>query len=760
MKKNSDLIKHYAVKIECDFGKSGSGVLIKDNDNRCYLATAKHNFTTKGRDDSWRDVKKSFLEKHLSDISISQNKKKICKIINILSFCDGYDVILFEVKDFNEEFKRLSKVNILYEDNYGDEHEYFFHGYPAGKEDGSDDIIQNLTRKNDNNKKYTYDVDSFQKFIKRGLEGFSGSGVFIRDNKRLYLVGIIIHRRDELSSFTAFNLPRFLNEKEPSLASFLLTKNILDLENFKDMQDLIIYRNLDNLLIQEYKNIFQGDTHQASQLPNKANEIGYLGKKFQITNQFIEIEANFRKELADMYLLATIISKKFGEETLVKEYFKKAREYEPRYIRYLKDIDGEYSIDELMRDAKVKFIEENFIEAKIFFKALLYLNINDNQRIYCYEKILEIAKIQNNDKEIIKTSKILLSLYSEEEKLKKAVIYHDLSMMNIEAVEQYKYVNLGLVESQDYIIDENFLEIQYKLKRRKNELIGIKEELLETTDPYLGLRDDLQKLSSIDKSYKSEYKQTVLKETYKDIIKKASKRIRIGIFLAVITITLPLLWFIFMNTLEFKNKIYNNTLNPKYVNDLKIEECNLTRNKNHIIPYDVNSTSKVIALQGFPSAKSDFNQDVTTCLKSILHSNLERIKDIKIYGHTDLEYYGNDKNLGRKRALKVQEIISKEINISAIEAKYNPDFFMRDTDKILNGTLLKALSLNDEINLLMQELNISKEEPIEKIRNDFKSRDLSKYRTRFAPFRSVVILINLKNSPISLNGGETLVSQK
>ena len=63
MKKNSDLIKHYAVKIECDFGKSGSGVLIKDNDNRCYLATAKHNFTTKERDDSWIDVKESFLKK-------------------------------------------------------------------------------------------------------------------------------------------------------------------------------------------------------------------------------------------------------------------------------------------------------------------------------------------------------------------------------------------------------------------------------------------------------------------------------------------------------------------------------------------------------------------------------------------------------------------------------------------------------------------------------------------------------------------------
>jgi len=61
MKKNSDFVKHYAVQIKSDFGKQGSGVLIKIDDNKCYLATAKHNFTISISDDSWKDVKEIYL---------------------------------------------------------------------------------------------------------------------------------------------------------------------------------------------------------------------------------------------------------------------------------------------------------------------------------------------------------------------------------------------------------------------------------------------------------------------------------------------------------------------------------------------------------------------------------------------------------------------------------------------------------------------------------------------------------------------------
>ena len=764
MKKNSDLIKHYAVKIESDFGKAGSGVLIKVDNNKCYLATAKHNFTTMGRDDSWKDVKKGFLEKHLADISVSQYKKKICKIINILSFCDGYDVIIFEVKDLNHEFKKLNKVNILYADDYGKEHEYFFHGYPAGQDDGSDDIMEDLTVKNDKNKKYVYDLNSYQPVRKKGLDGFSGSGVFIRDNGRLYLVGIIIKYNSDLSSFTAFNLPRYLNEKEPLLLP--LTKNILDLEDFEDMQNLIIMRNPYNPLIQEYKNVFRGDKYQDSKLPDKSVEIGYLGEKFQITNQFIEIEANYRKELADMYLLATMISKKFGKESLVKYYFKKAREYEPKYIRYLKDIEDLYSIDELMRDAKIALIEDKFIEAKIFFKALLHLNINDEQRIYIYEKILEIVKIQRNNIEIIETSKILLELYPKEEKLKRAIIYYDLSMMEIDKLKQQKYVDLGLFETQEYIENSSFLEIRYKLKRRKNELSNDeKEDILKIKDSYLNLRSDLKELSSKDKNYRGEYQQIVLKESYKniiykqtDIIKKTGVRIWIGILLAIII--LPFLLFILMNTFESNYKIDENITNcsPKYMNGFQVEECHFIGDKNKAIIYDVNSSSKAIVLQGFPSGESDFSQDRKIFLKDVFNykiSNLERIKSVKIYGHTDLEHYENNsssnKYLGKARADKVQKVISKEMNKSKIEAQYNADFFMRDTDKILNKTLLKVLNLNDKVTLLINELNISKEysvKQVEQIRNDFKDKDLSKYKKKFAPFRSVVVLINLREETL------------
>lgn len=729
MKKNSDLVKHYAVQIKSDFGKTGSGVLIKIDDKKCYLATAKHNLTTKNMDNSGKDVKQDFLEKQLSNISVLQNKEEICKVVKITCFCDGHDVIIFEVEDINNEFKKLSKVNILYAEDYGKGHEYFFHGYPQDKKD-NDDIVQDLYIKN--NTKYTYTLGSNEPARKNALEGFSGSGVFIVESERLYLVGILIQRFDGLSSYESFNLPMYLNEQEPSLLP--LTKDILDLENFDDMKDLIIRRNYNNPLVQEYKNVFKGDTAQASKLPDKAKEVGYLGKKFQVSNQFIETEANFRKELADMYLLATIISKQFDEDTLVKYYFKKATEYEPRYIRYLKDIEIEYSIDELMRDAKIALVDDRFNDAKILFEALLPLNINENQRIYSYEKILEIAKIHYHDKEIIETSKKLLELYSEEEKLKKAIIYYNLSMMDEDAFES---VMQGLSIIKDESINPNFFEIQYKLKRRKNELLGVEEEILMSKDSHLGLRINLKSLSFVDKNYKSEYEQIVLKEKYKDLIKKKSTKIWVRVVLILLfSLILSFLLFILLDIAKSTVKIGRKN---------NIEAYNVKNKNSKEFIYEINATSKAIFLKGFSSAKSDVSQQMEGVLKDILYSkisNLDRVSTVQVYGHTDLEYQENNNLLGRQRAVKVQKVIAMVINESKIEVQYNPDFFMRDTDKILQKTLLKELGLNDEVVQLVKELNISREASIEETRNSFQDIDLAKYSERLAPFRSVVIVIN------------------
>jgi len=275
MKKNSDFIKHYAVKVESEFGKQGSGILIKVSDDKCYLITAKHNFTQSSREDSWKDVYENSLKQELSHINISQGKENICQVMHIVNFCNDYDAVIFEVKEYKDEFKKLAKINILYEDNYGSEYEYFFHGYPQGKRDGSDDIVENLRATNDNHEKYTYTVSNDQPLKYNDLQGFSGSGVFIKDNARYYLVGIVIQRTDGFSSFTIFNLPRFINEKEASL-KYLLTKNILDLEKFSDMQDLIIKRNSNNLLVQQYKSIFAGESYLDSKLPDKAKEVEYL----------------------------------------------------------------------------------------------------------------------------------------------------------------------------------------------------------------------------------------------------------------------------------------------------------------------------------------------------------------------------------------------------------------------------------------------------------------------------------------------------
>lgn len=166
------------------------------------------------------------------------------------------------------------------------------------------------------------------------------------------------------------------------------------------------------------------------------------------------------------------------------------------------------------------------------------------QRIYSYEKILEIAKIHFNDQEIIQTSKRLLKLYPKDEILKKSIIYYDLSMMDIDIAKQRYYVEKGLALIIGESTNPSFFEIQYKLKRRRNELLGVEEELLEAKDSSLGLRSNLEKLSLVNKNYKGEYQQIALKERYKDIIKQTSKRTWFGIILTLLTIAF-LLFIVF-----------------------------------------------------------------------------------------------------------------------------------------------------------------------------------------------------------------------
>jgi len=531
----SDYIKRYSVEIKSSFGKSGTGVLIKVDDEKSYLATAKHNFTQSTGDNSWKDLDEFHLKKDLANIEVLKQNRQICKLIDIVYFFE--DLIIFFIENHKEYTQNLDNVNILYEDNYHDDFEYFFHGYPVEKNRDDGFIDELRSRNNSENNCYLYDISASKPLRHAALEGFSGSGVFVNDGEKYYLVGIILQRLDGLSSFTAFNLPKFLKDNN----SFVpIKKDIVNLESLGDMYGRIIRRNPDNFLIKEHRKILP-DSYNYNKIIDDTESLKNISMKLKYTNRLYELEVDYRKELADMYLLGTILSKHYGDETTVKNYFEKAREYEPTYIGYLKDLDIIYSKEDLMREAKIAFVDGKYTESKLIFRRCLHLYIEDIDRIYICKKLVDIGKIQNNKKDMIDGYEMLLDLYKEDEKLIRAEIFYNLS----ETTDNKSYQIIGLEKGLaliEYESSDDFIEIKYKLKKREN-------KLLKRDDMYFGLKSLLRRLSELNPTYKDEYRELYLRDSYKfgwkELIEKITKQLRwIWGFIFLVFIIFIIIYFI------------------------------------------------------------------------------------------------------------------------------------------------------------------------------------------------------------------------
>jgi len=509
----SEYIKRYSVKIKSPFGKEGSGILIKVDDNRCFLATAKHNFTQSAREESWKDVDETVLKSKLSDIQVLKQTKNICTLVDILY--SYKDLIVFSIKNYEKHLGQLDKINILYESSYGDEYEYFFHGYPVADKKGDDGFIDELRSRNDSEKnKYLYDISSSKPLRQVSLKGFSGSGVFIKDGAKYYLVGIVLQRSDGLSSFTVFNLPKYLNDKKS--VNIPLEKYVVNLENLDAMYSLILKRNPTNFLVQEHNEIL-GREYDYRQILQDTKGLKKIALRLKYTNRLYELEARYKRELADMYLLGTVLSEKCGDEMSSKAYFEKARKYEPTYIKYLKDIDIIYSKEELMREAKISFVDNKYTEAKLTFRRVLHLFIDDSDRIYIYKKLIDIAKIQNNKEEIINGYRELIDLYTDEDKTAQAEIFYELSLLEDNKSHKMNLLEKGLVLIAKENLDE-IIEIKYKLKKEQNKLIG-------RNDIYFSLKPILSTLSRDNPKYRDEFKELILRDKYKFGWEQLAKRI-------------------------------------------------------------------------------------------------------------------------------------------------------------------------------------------------------------------------------------------
>jgi len=207
---SSIYIKQYSVKIKSDFGKEGTGVIIKQN-NMFYLATAKHNFTNETGTDTWKyvDAEMEEFKTKLHQIKVFENNEAenlICTIDKI--FIEYQDFIIFEIKEYTKE---LEDTQIFYNELTElneDETQYFIQGY--SKSDG-DSYIPRLHSINPlENYQYTL-IEPNNKRIAH-LQGLSGSGVFVKINNFFYLVGILLQKNDDSSNCYIFNLPKYLKE--------------------------------------------------------------------------------------------------------------------------------------------------------------------------------------------------------------------------------------------------------------------------------------------------------------------------------------------------------------------------------------------------------------------------------------------------------------------------------------------------------------------------------------------------------------------
>jgi hypothetical protein len=275
----SDYIKSFSVKVTYKF--QGSGVLVKVDENNCYLITAKHNFRKRDREDINRISIENIDFKSISVIREDGKKFYVKKHIY-----DYDDFVIFYIEG---EIKALDSIQILTE-KPTDKMEYFAYGYPANKNEGH--ILNRLSSRNDI-RTYHFEIGNRDNTPTKYAKGFSGSGVFTEDENRInYLCGIILQNNDLYNTVTIFNLSAIIfniNEKlkEKGYLPIPVKESNFYLKDIDSMYGLIINHHTDNFLVQKVKSLF-GKEHQYEDLIQPS--LKDLNEYINYTNQFEVIE--------------------------------------------------------------------------------------------------------------------------------------------------------------------------------------------------------------------------------------------------------------------------------------------------------------------------------------------------------------------------------------------------------------------------------------------------------------------------------------
>ena len=253
----STYLQQFSVKIR--YKLVGSGTLVKINNSCIYLITAKHNL----KEDENSIINDTFienLENNLNDISIERdNPEKFCIVEDIVYYGEvDLDLIIFSVRaiEGKDYLQKLPCLKILqHEHSKTKFEEYFFYGYPNDK---NGTIITGLVEPD-------YDEEESYKFKLNGgtqkekhLKGFSGSGLFIENNEKFYLVALVIQADATLFKYAFIDLYVILDDINMELereGKELLLSEKLELDGERDSKSSL------NNTINKSKNSNQiGDT--------------------------------------------------------------------------------------------------------------------------------------------------------------------------------------------------------------------------------------------------------------------------------------------------------------------------------------------------------------------------------------------------------------------------------------------------------------------------------------------------------------------
>jgi len=465
-------IKKYSVKIDY-YNSQGSGVLVKVDDEHCYLITAKHNF--KQEDD----------DHHLDEIKITDpNGAEICQVEQVVYEENKLDLLVFSIKEKSQYIKNLPIIEVI-KDRHTINKKHFFYGFPDGEEIPSGELTA-LTFKVKEDEKHILSLRADKDIDLDYEKGFSGSGVFVKDGNSedgytYYLTGIVIKAHEGQSLFETISLSEIIDDINHKIylktyPKINVQEAVFDVDFSQNIYTRILKRRKATYLVQKFLECLPKDERKLNNLKENLNcrkdIITFLDNDEELLKR--------EKELADLYLLKAITYHADNNLSKANSYLNKAKKINSQFKKYKLDNSAEMNTSDsevednitILEKAKISYIDEAYMNAiELFNKAVEEVS-DKNDKLDIYQYLANSYKEVNENQKAIDSYTYAL-MYFEEDSLDQSEIYYELALLT-EEKEALGYVDTGLkVLERD--INNEYLGLKYKLEIYKKKLLNLEE---------------------------------------------------------------------------------------------------------------------------------------------------------------------------------------------------------------------------------------------------------------------------------------------